>query len=152
MTYARLDNGSVAEYPVFAGDIMLRLPNTSFPNPFQPPDNYVAVAGVPQPPCTYAENIVEATPQKIDGTWTQIWDVVPATPEQIEERTARQADEVRTDRNKRLAECDWTQLQDSPLDPEAKAAWAFYRENLRMVPQQPGFPWNVQWPPQPGAN
>lgn len=146
MTYARLDNGSVAEYPVFAGDIMLRFPNTSFPNPFQPPDNYVAVAGVPQPPCTYTENIVEATPQKIDGTWTQIWDVVPATPEQIEERTARQADEVRTDRNKRLAECDWTQLPDAPVDP---APWATYRQELRDVTDQPGFPWEITWPTEP---
>lgn len=62
-----------------------------------------------------------------------------------------QAQLVRSDRNCRLAESDWTQFTDSPLDPEAKAAWAFYRENLRMVPDQPGFPWDVQWPPKPNA-
>lgn len=58
---------------------------------------------------------------------------------------------IREDRNKRLAECDWTQLTDSPLDADAKLAWQLYRETLRMVPEQPGFPWNVQWPPVPGS-
>lgn len=67
-------------------------------------------------------------------------------------KDAEQGKVVREDRNRRLADCDWTQLADSPLDAEGKAAWAFYRENLRMVPQQDGFPWEVQWPPQPGAN
>lgn len=67
-------------------------------------------------------------------------------------KDAEQGKVVRADRNRRLAECDWTQLDDSPLNPEAKSAWAFYRENLRMVPQQDGFPWNVQWPPEPGTN
>ena len=60
-----------------------------------------------------------------------------------------QAKAVRTDRNNRLLDCDWTQLADSPLDPDAKLAWQLYRETLRMVPEQAGFPWNVQWPPVP---
>lgn len=62
-----------------------------------------------------------------------------------------QAVVAREERNKRLSECDWTQLIDSPLNPEEKAAWAFYRENLRMVPQQPGFPWQINWPPKPNT-
>lgn len=62
-----------------------------------------------------------------------------------------QGQSIRSDRNNRLAKCDWTQLADSPLDPEAVAAWAFYRENLRMVPQQAGFPWEINWPPEPGT-
>ncbi len=66
-------------------------------------------------------------------------------------KDAEQGKAVREDRNRRLAECDWTQLGDSPLDPDGKGAWALYRETLRMVPQQEGFPWNVQWPPKPGS-
>ena len=67
-------------------------------------------------------------------------------------KDAEQGKSVREDRNKRLSECDWTQLADSPLDADAKLAWALYREALRMVPQQAGFPWNVQWPLEPGAD
>ena len=67
------------------------------------------------------------------------------------DKDAQQGQVVRDDRNKRLAECDWTQLADSPLSPDDKLAWQLYRETLRMVPEQPGFPWEIQWPPVPGS-
>jgi hypothetical protein len=53
---------------------------------------------------------------------------------------------VRDDRNKRLADCDWTQLPDSPADHEA---WATYRQELRDVTAQAGFPWDITWPEAP---
>lgn len=53
---------------------------------------------------------------------------------------------IRADRNKRLADCDWTQLADSPVD---NAVWATYRQALRDVPAQAGFPWTINWPDQP---
>ena len=61
-------------------------------------------------------------------------------------KDAEQAKSVRADRNKRIADCDWTQVEDSPVD---KAAWATYRQSLRDIPQQAGFPWEVQWPDMP---
>jgi len=64
-------------------------------------------------------------------------------------KDAEQSKSVRDDRNKRLADCDWTQLVDSPLDTDAKAAWATYRTALRAVPQQTDFPWDVTWPAAP---
>lgn len=62
------------------------------------------------------------------------------------QKDAEQAKLVRDDRNKRLTETDWTQVADAPVD---KAAWATYRQALRDVPSQAGFPWEVQWPTQP---
>ena len=53
---------------------------------------------------------------------------------------------VRHDRNLRLTASDWTQLSDAPVD---KAAWAAYRQALRDIPAQQGFPLEVQWPVQP---
>jgi hypothetical protein len=53
---------------------------------------------------------------------------------------------VRHKRNMMLAQCDWTQLNDSPVNKED---WATYRQALRDIPQQEGFPWEVQWPNQP---
>lgn len=61
-------------------------------------------------------------------------------------KDAEQSAAVRNDRNTRLSQCDWTQLADSPVD---KAAWATYRQELRDLPSQAGFPWNVTWPTQP---
>ena len=60
-----------------------------------------------------------------------------------------QAKSVRADRNKRIAECDWTQLDDTPVDNAEKLAWAAYRQALRDVPNQAGFPWDIQWPDMP---
>lgn len=62
------------------------------------------------------------------------------------QKDAEQAKSVRDDRNKRLTETDWTQVADAPVD---KAAWATYRQALRDVPSQAGFPWDIQWPTQP---
>jgi hypothetical protein len=53
---------------------------------------------------------------------------------------------VRDDRNKRLADCDWTQLPDAPV---VAADWAAYRQALRDVTAQEGFPWDVTWPEAP---
>jgi hypothetical protein len=58
-------------------------------------------------------------------------------------------DEIRTERNHLLALCDWTQNADSPLDSDQKSAWAAYRQALRDVPEQQGFPYDVIWPTQP---
>lgn len=60
--------------------------------------------------------------------------------------TEEQATAVRSDRNERLVNTDWTQVADAPVD---KAAWATYRQALRDVTAQEGFPWNVTWPVQP---
>lgn len=62
------------------------------------------------------------------------------------QKDSEKAKAVRDDRNKRLADCDWTQVADAPVD---KAAWAAHRQALRDVTAQEGFPWNVQWPEQP---
>jgi len=58
----------------------------------------------------------------------------------------RKAAEVRTSRTQKLKDCDWTQINDSTAD---KAAWATYRQALRDITKQTGFPWIVEWPVQP---
>ncbi|MGE4195154.1 MAG: tail fiber assembly protein [Pseudodesulfovibrio sp.] len=56
---------------------------------------------------------------------------------------------VRDERDRLLAACDWTQMPDSPLDDDTQAAWTAYRQALREVPEQPGFPVSVEWPAEP---
>jgi len=58
---------------------------------------------------------------------------------------------ARVQRDRLLAACDWTQVPDSPLDAAAKAEWASYRQALRDVPEQPGFPSTVTWPEPPAS-
>lgn len=53
---------------------------------------------------------------------------------------------VRQERNVLLLKTDWTQLPDSTANKEA---WAAYRQALRDVPTQSGFPLTVVWPVPP---
>ena len=62
------------------------------------------------------------------------------------QKDAEQATSVRTDRTKRLADSDWTQIADSTAD---KAVRATYRTALRDISAQAGFPWTMVWPEQP---
>lgn len=59
------------------------------------------------------------------------------------------AAEVRAQRDSLLAACDWTQMPDSPLSEKEKAAYQAYRQALRDVPQQEGFPETISWPEEP---
>ena len=60
----------------------------------------------------------------------------------------RAAAEVRTERDAKLAETDWTQVADAPISQED---WAIYRQALRDIPSQEGFPNEVTWPTEPVA-
>ena len=54
---------------------------------------------------------------------------------------------IRARRDQLLAESDWTQLPDVP--EATKAAWADYRQALRDLTAQDGFPDAIQWPSTP---
>lgn len=56
---------------------------------------------------------------------------------------------IRQKRNGLLAKCDWTQYPDCPLNAEQKTAWATYRQALRDITKQSGFPTDVVFPEQP---
>jgi hypothetical protein len=55
---------------------------------------------------------------------------------------------VRAERSRLLHKSDWTQLIDNSLG-DKRTAWATYRQLLRDIPQQEGFPLNVVWPTPP---
>lgn len=96
--------------------------------------------------------------EQIDGKWYTKYSVGPVftdneqgtAAEQMAaykaQKDAEQAASVRNTRTEKLKDCDWTQLADSPVD---KAAWATYRQALRDVTKQAGFPWTVDWPVAP---
>jgi len=61
-------------------------------------------------------------------------------------KDAEQASAVRKSRGDKLANSDWTQVADAPVD---KAVWATYRQALRDITTQEGFPWTITWPDAP---
>lgn len=54
------------------------------------------------------------------------------TPKQV-------SDAIKVERDHLLSQTDWTQLPDVPQ--QTKALWGAYRQTLRDIPQQAGFPW-----------
>lgn len=73
-----------------------------------------------------------------DHVWdwaTKSWQVDLASVEQ----------RVRQRRAALLQASDWTQLSDVTISPQ----WVVYRQALRDIPEQPGFPLTVTWPEQP---
>ena len=103
-------------------------------------------------------------PDGVTGKWFSKFSVGPVftdkpatdrTPaktaaEQMVEYKARKDEEqgrnVRTSRYAMLSDSDWTQLSDSQVD---KTLWVTYRQALRDVSKQAGFPWKIEWPIKP---
>lgn len=61
------------------------------------------------------------------------------------------SDDARRQRVSLLRASDWTQGEDCQLPPEAKRAWAIYRQLLRDLPSHPDFP-DCSWPTPPAPS
>lgn len=72
-------------------------------------------------------------------------DITGSWPPAVDPSSIKSA-KARAQRDALLAQSDWTQVADAPVD---QAAWSAYRQALRDVPQQSGFPDNVIWPTKP---
>jgi hypothetical protein len=148
--HALIENGAVAQYPYGLGQLKAANPLTSFPA--QANDEMLASYGVQRvffstpPAITDTQVLEEGTPVFADDRWTQTFAVRDMSAEEVASRNDAQAVQVRAERNSKLAASDWTQVADSTAD---KAAWATYRQALRDITTQAGFPWTIDWPTQP---
>lgn len=99
-----------------------------------------------------AVEIAEPIPESPNG-WYQYH---LATQQWVDTRTEQQkyddaAAQVKKKRDFLLYESDWTQIPNNPLTNEQQQAWAVYRQELRDIPQQAGYPFNVDWPIAPAT-
>lgn len=65
----------------------------------------------------------------------------PPTPEELAQRRMKSE----------LEASDWTQLPDVPMSDTLREEWRVYRQALRDVPNQPGYPDNIVWPTPPAS-
>ena len=63
--------------------------------------------------------------------------------------TEQLAMEVRAARNAKISKTDYLMMSDYPISEEDKALVETYRQALRDIPEQEGFPSEVQWPVAP---
>ena len=139
-------NTETLEYPIFEAKIKKEFYNTSFENNFQPPYPYSEVLESPIPQTVGYQTMEEVEPKFLNGVWYRDYVVKDLSAEIIAAANLRKGSLVRDQRNRLLNQSDWTQVADAPVD---KQAWAVYRQALRDITNQPGFPTEVTWPTKP---
>lgn len=97
-------------------------------------------------PTRYQVAFRDGVTQDEQGRWFTKYSVVDMDADAIAAKDASQATSVRSQRTQMLKDSDWTQVADSPAD---KVVWAAYRQALRDVTAQSGFPWTITWPDAP---
>ena len=132
------------------GEFRALHPNTSLPQQLTESlinelGGDVVLEGPQAQPTRYQVAFADGVEQ-IDGKWYTKYSVAEMDAEAITAKDAEQAKSVRDQRNTKLTESDWTQVADAPVD---KQLWATYRQALRDISTQSGFPWEVTWPDAP---
>ena len=141
MPHLKITNGQPEIYSI--GQLRRDNPNTSFPK--RPSDELLADWSVypytvqDQPTVEYmTQTLTQTALTQVNGAWTQGWEVsnLPA------EDAGRN---IRNQRDNLLQQTDWMALSDNTMTPE----WSSYRQALRDITAQEGFPFSADWPTKP---
>jgi hypothetical protein len=149
------------------GDIRKLNPNVSLPKVWN--ENVYEALGIdpvletpqPEPSAAYKSVVRDGAEQDANDNWVQKWverDMFSDTEEdgvtttKAEHETAYQAGldaaaatAARSERDAKLAATDWMGLSDVTMSDD----WKTYRQALRDVPAQSGFPNSITWPTEP---
>jgi hypothetical protein len=104
--------------------------------------------------------------EQIDGKWYTKWNLGPSFFDTVDAdgnvttaaqneaaykatKDAEQAVSVRSSRDTKLKESDWVVIKNLELNANIPGAWEVYRQALRDIPTQTGFPWTITWPVAP---
>jgi len=139
--HLKLTNGQPETYSI--GQLRRDNPNTSFPK--SPNDALLADWDVypytvqDQPTVDYmTQKLTPAALVQVSGAWTQGWEVSNLPTEDAGRK-------IRSQRDNLLSKTDWMALSDNTMTPE----WSSYRQALRGITAQEGFPFSVDWPTKP---
>lgn len=140
--FAKIVDGHVAKLPYTEADLRRDNPQVSFPKsiPLQVWLDHSAapVKTAAPPPLDRKTHSLQFSVEKQGTEWVQVWTVEKLPVDQA-------ASYVRLYRDELLSKTDWMALSDNTLSP----AWATYRQALRDITEQEGFPYSVEWPTEP---
>lgn len=89
---------------------------------------------------------VDATNYRLNRGDNLEW-VVEKIPEKSDEEKYEEAAKiVRNKRDNLIAETDYLLMPDYPISDETRETVKIYRQALRDIPEQVGFPFKVEWP------
>ena len=154
------------------GEIRRSMPNTSLPRVWTADIceflgiDPVLAAPAPAPSGEYKVVSRNGVVQDANGNWVEAYverdmfsdyvdeeGVTVTKTEQEQAYTARKNEEaataVRAERDKLIASCDWMAIKAFEGGTTVSTEWATYRQALRDVSAQAGFPNDITWPEKP---
>lgn len=153
------------------GEIRKLHPNTSLPKVWSPEllDELgidPVFEGAQATPTTPYQYSMQQGVEQINGKWYTKYILGPVFTDYRDEegvlhsvesqeaayqatKDAEQAKSVRSQRDAELVKSDWMVIKASETGVALNADWAAYRQGLRDITAQDGFPWNVTWPESP---
>ena len=159
--YAKINGGTVVKFPYTFGDLRKDNPNVSFPRNItiniMQKYGMVGVLRTPKPNAGQLERVVADGIEMVNSQWFEKWKVEQMfddTPyatrqeqeaEYLAQLDANVAESVRRERDEKLKETDWLALSDVIMSEEVKT----YRQALRDITEQDGFPNSLNWPTKP---
>lgn len=144
--YLKVTNGSLEKYSL--RQLRKDNPNTSFPA--EPTDALLATYDVYPYTRPDRPDYDPLTTTLVDGSFEQ--DAVGnwSLPYVVQQRPQADAERnVRSRRDALLAECDWVVIVNTEKGTNIPMGWEVYRQALRDITAQEGFPYSVTWPTPP---
>jgi hypothetical protein len=151
--YVKVEGGTAKKYVL--SHVKSDFPSVSFPKNVS--DETLAEHGIfpavvgPIPDHDLRTQVcyVEETATLVDGVWTFPQVVINRTPEEIKGYDDNLAYQARAKRDSWLAKSDWVVTKALETGTDIPADWAAYRQALRDITAQEGFPNTIDWPESP---
>ena len=152
MALVKIESGAVSQYPYSIGMLRRDNKNVSFPKAI--PDETLAqfdvysvtVADKPDYDERTHRVSQSSTPTLTGGSWGVGWNTEAKTADEVQEYDDAAAASVRKERDNLLAASDWVVIMHTEKGTNILASWEIYRQELRDVTSQTGFPNNVTYP------
>lgn len=142
--YIKVVDGVIEKYPYTFHNLKIDNPNVSFPANYSDPnglasyDVYVVTETSEPDYDRFTQTVNEIDPVLQEGEWVQTYEVIDLPLSDVELI-------VRRHRNALLRSTDYRALSDNNISQE----WIDYRQALRDITAQEGFPYSVEWPIEP---
>ena len=155
--YVKIVDNAVDQFPYSIARLQRDNPQVSYPKNMTDEQwesfgmYKVAHADMPTYDLRTEKVLRSEMPVNIDGVWTLTYTATAKTAAEIQAYDDMAAKTRRGERDTLLANSDWTQMPDSALSDEVKAAWATYRQALRDITSHASFPHlaDSDWPVAP---
>jgi hypothetical protein len=144
--YVKISNGMVSQFPYTLGNLKQDNPQVSFPvnisNELLATYDVFPVKELPAPTFDNLTHRLSQSIVNIDNEWCQLW-------ESRELKISLASNNIRAKRDRLLSNTDWVVTNNLEIGNPIPQEWLYYRQSLRDVTEQSGFPYNVTWPIEP---